>query len=237
MLRILQRLWFKYLSKISDLKVYGIENVPKNGGFIIAANHDGYVDVDLIMYAFKRYKIHFIYEIPPKTLDRYLTRWWYRGKGLGVLYDGPGKKEKNRMTLQNAVNYLKNDKIIGIMPQGAIGYEYKESVQRRFYPGCAIISCRSNKPIIPVRILNDETYIYNQERYVNPKIVISSTIEKLKINVKNGKPVILLIGKPIYPNINKYSENPRGYVNELTQLIKNRIFELEKKFEKGELYV
>ncbi len=236
-LDFIQNLWFRYLAKIFNLEIYGQKNIPKNTNFIVAANHDGYFDLDFIMYAFGKKKIRFIYEIP-KAL-KFLLKLWYRADGLGVIvYEKiDNKKEINRKALNNAVRYLMENENVGIMPQGPSGYKYEESKKRKFYPGCAIISCRSGKPVIPVRILNDETFIYDSKVHISPVGVIRRAIQKIKSNVRNGSPVILLIGKLIYPDLEKYVLDERKYVSELTAIIKEKIFELEEKFNKGELYV
>ena len=214
---IVQNLWLNYLAKISKTVVYGIENIPKNTNFVVAFNHDGYFDLEFVIYAFKDFKMHFFYDMP-NDFGKYFLKWWYDAKGLGVTFVPSKKKDINRKALNNAVIYLNKNKNIGIAPQGPKSERFIESKKRKFYPGCAIISCKSNKPIMPVRILNDETYLYGK-KYFNPLKVISSTIRKLKNNVKNGKNVVVLIGKPLYPDIEKYNHNQREYVEKYTQII------------------
>ena len=228
LLKIIQALWLNYLAKISKMVVYGIENIPKNTNFVVAFNHDGYFDGEFVIYAFKGYKLRFFYDMP-NDFSKYFLRWWYRGKGLGISYRLPNKKEINRQALNNAVNYLLRGENVALAPQGVSGDKYIESIKRPFYPGCAIISCKANRPVVPVRILNDETYIYTSE-YISPLGVARRTLERIKLNVKNNLPVIVLIGKTLYPDIEKYNKNKRGYVSEFTQQIKYSIFDLENKF-------
>jgi 1-acyl-sn-glycerol-3-phosphate acyltransferase len=233
-LKLIQNLWLKRLTKLSNAVVYGKNNIPKQDGFIVAFNHDGYWDGEFVLYAFKGKIIHFFYDIPP-DIGKYFLKWWYRGKGLGVTDKLPNKKEINRQALNNAVDLLLKNQNIGIAPQGPNGLKkYVESIKRPFYPGCAIISCKSGKPVVPVRILNDETYIYDYpERYIPISFVIKTTMKRIKDNVKNGKNVIILIGKPIYPDVTKYNENKREYISEFTSVIKDKIYDLEKQYYKG----
>ncbi|MGR7911940.1 1-acyl-sn-glycerol-3-phosphate acyltransferase [Lysinibacillus capsici] len=96
----------------SKARVYGEENLPKEGGFIIACTHTGYVDILNLGVAMYPREIHFM-----------AKKQLFEMKGLGWLVkhlnafpvdrDNPGPS-----VIKIPSQLLKEGKIVGIFPSG-----------------------------------------------------------------------------------------------------------------------
>lgn len=96
----------------SKARVYGKENLPKEGGFIIACTHTGYVDILNLGVAMYPREIHFM-----------AKKQLFEMKGLGWLVkhlnafpvdrDNPGPS-----VIKIPSQLLKEGKIVGIFPSG-----------------------------------------------------------------------------------------------------------------------
>ena len=98
----------------SKARVYGEENLPKEGGFIIACTHTGYVDILNLGVAMYPREIHFM-----------AKKQLFEMKGLGWLVkhlnafpvdrDNPGPS-----VIKIPSQLLKEGKIVGIFPLGHV---------------------------------------------------------------------------------------------------------------------
>ena len=108
--KILQKI-VKFLNKIYVRPTYeGIENIPDYGSFILAGNHIHLLDPGPIMSITNR-QVHFLAK---SSLFKFPKSLIFNNMGLiKVNRDGKDKDAYNK-----AVEYLKNDEIIGIYPEG-----------------------------------------------------------------------------------------------------------------------
>jgi len=151
-------------------KIQGLENIPRNGGFILAMNHQSYVD-GLVMFSilklkFKRY-VHFIAK---KEL--------YKNRFLRYFYHNFLKCIKVNGTVEKAVKLLKKGKVLGIFPEGGIAGDGKVHEARK---GVAVIAHESKVPIIPVGL---KTYDFLPHARKIPTF-------KRCIEVRVGAPMVL----------------------------------------------
>ena len=109
---------YRFLHKLLDVisKIYirqeyvGLENIPKDGPFILAGNHVHLYDPVIIMCSIKR-DIHFLAKA---SLFKFPQGIVFKRMGLIKVYrDG-----KDHNAYEDAVKYLKNGEIIGIYPEG-----------------------------------------------------------------------------------------------------------------------
>lgn len=91
-------------------KIYGTENIPVDGKIILAGNHTSNLDCLLLMSATKRH-VHFLAK---KELWEGPKRIIFSNMGL-IPVD---RAKKNHSSLENAYGYLRNEKLIGIFPEG-----------------------------------------------------------------------------------------------------------------------
>lgn len=184
-------------------KVSGLQNIPKKGPFIIAANHSSYMD-HFIMSALVPYlnrKIHFLAK--KEHFEGLFKRAWHTYAGAIPIDRNAGDKK----ALELAIKALKEGKIIGIHPEGTRSLTGKIQEAKT---GVARLALLSKAPVVPVGLMGAFEIL--------PK---GKYIPKLKKAAMN-------IGKPMhferYPNkkINK------KVLREVTTKIMKEIARLSK---------
>lgn len=156
---------------IFRLKIKGRENIPLNGPVVLASNHASMLDPVLVGIASPR-PINFmakeeLFDIPVlKNLFLALKSY-------------PVKRGKfDRAAINKTLNYLKNNEIVALFPEGT---RKKKSEEEKPYRGVALIAQKGNTPIVPIAILGTEK-IFTKKRYV-PCFT--------SITIKIGKPIFV----------------------------------------------
>ncbi len=105
-------------------KIIGKENIPKDGKIILAGNHKHNFDAGMLLASTKRC-VHFLAKI---ELFKSKFGWFFKAMGL-IPVD---RKAHDGKALKSAMEYLDNDKVIGIFPEGTHN--------------------KSNDPVLPFKI-------------------------------------------------------------------------------------
>lgn len=156
----------------------GLQNAPKKGPFIIAANHASYMDHLIIMCTFVPYlnkKVHFLSK--KEHFSNPLKSMWHKWAGAIPLDRQSGGKE----ALKWAVQSLKQGKVIAIHPEGTRTLTGKLQEGKT---GAVRLALEARVPILPVGLIGTFEIL--------PK---GKYIPKLKRATMN-------VGKPMY--FNKY---------------------------------
>ena len=127
------------------IKIVNPEKEPKDGGFVVCANHIAATDPIVISYAFRLHQVCFmakkeLFKIP---LLSSLIR------GLGAF---PIDRSGNDVgAIKHAVSIVEGGKCLGVFPQG---HRYPETDPRttKTKNGAALIATRAGAPIVPVYI-------------------------------------------------------------------------------------
>ncbi len=139
------RLWIR--------KVEGLENVPKDKTFIIAANHTSYYDVlmPVIIISKINRKMHAL--VNSFYWNNFFTRFFLDIWGGIPVYveKEKGAKEKNRLALEKALNYLSQGHILMIFPEGRRSPDGK--IQKG-YTGIARLDFKAKVPVLPIGIID-----------------------------------------------------------------------------------
>jgi 1-acyl-sn-glycerol-3-phosphate acyltransferase len=128
---------------IWKIEFKGLENVPFDGGLIIAANHQTYIDP-------------FWLSLPIKRPTRYLAwsaafRWPVIGKCLVWLGAWPIALEgSDPAAIRRSLQWLRNGGAIVIFPEGA--RSTAEGSLDRFKAGAVRLALEAQVPILPVTI-------------------------------------------------------------------------------------
>ena len=139
------RLWLR--------KVNGLENIPRDGPFIMAANHTSYYETLLLPCI--------IIKVLNKKMHAWVNeRYWNSPVAKFFLdlwkcipvYLGKEKnlKEKNNAAFQSALVYLKNGEIMMIFPEGRRSTDGK---LQKSYPGAAKLALLSKVPVLPIGVI------------------------------------------------------------------------------------
>lgn len=146
-------------------KIIGKENIPKTGRIILAGNHTSNFDCLLLISSTKR-SIHFLakkelWDGPKKII--------FGNMGLIPV----NRKEKDHKSLETAENYLKNEQLIGIFPEGTTEKEKGKILP--FKMGALKMAKDTSSKIVPFAITGNYSLFSR-----NLKIVFDKPIEVKK---------------------------------------------------------
>ena len=195
-IRPIINLWIK--------EVNGLRNIPEKGPFIVAANHESYMDHMIILCTLVPYlnkKIHFLSK--KEHFNNPVKAMWHRWAGAIPLDRQAGGKG----ALGWAVKSLKLGKIIAIHPEGTRSLTGK---LQKGKTGVARLALSAKVPVVPVGLIGTFEIL--------PK---GKYIPKLKRATMN-------IGKPMH--FNKYFRKPvtKRLLREITTKIMKEIAKLCK---------
>ena len=120
-------------------KIIGRENIPKSDGYVIACNHIHAFDPAMLIYSMSRV-IHFIAK---KELFEGKMKWFYLSYGT-IPVD---RDKRNPLALKVAEEYLENNEIVGIFPEGTRNKERDSLLPFKF--GAVKIASVTEKKIVP----------------------------------------------------------------------------------------
>lgn len=134
-------------------KVEGIENIPKDKSFIIAANHTSYFDAFLLpviivpkvnkrMYAW----VNACYWKNPIT-KFFLDLWG--GIPMHVSKE-ENAKEKNKVAFNSTINHLKNNELVMIFPEGT----RNDGKLKKAYTGIGRLALAAKVPVLPCGLIS-----------------------------------------------------------------------------------
>ena len=150
-------IWFKI---VYQMKIEGLENIPKDGALIFCGNHRSYIDPPLMVVTAKR------------DLKFLAKEELYKNKFLAFLgwaFDAiPVKRDEKDITaIKQSLKDLKNGECIALFPEGTRnGLEKGEKIK----DGVAFFAVRTGAKVIPCGITG-------------------GTKEQHKLTIKYGKPL------------------------------------------------
>ena len=92
--------------------IIGKENIPKSGRIILAGNHTHNMDCGILLSSTKRC-IHFLAK---EELFNSAFGFFFRWMGLIPVK----RKTKDGKALPESINYLENEKVVGVFPEATI---------------------------------------------------------------------------------------------------------------------
>ena len=127
------------------IEIVGNENIPQDVGVILAGNHKSNLDCVLLISSVKR-TIRFIAK---KELFDGKLGFFFKKMGL-IPVD---RKAKNKMAVNEAIEVLKNDGVIGIFPEGT--FNKTEYITMPFKMGAVKMAKESDAFIVPFSITGE----------------------------------------------------------------------------------
>jgi 1-acyl-sn-glycerol-3-phosphate acyltransferase len=186
------RLLFYLFYKILGLRIEGVENVPREGGVIIAPNHRSNYDPPLVGCCIKSRPVYFFAK--KGLFINKAVSWILRSVcAIPVDTDNPDVK-----TMRIFVNLLKEGKAVMVFPEG------QRSKTNEFlpaYPGVGYLSIKTKVPVVPA--------------------LITGTHESMLNHFLRKTPLTLKFGSPIYPSSERATtENAKELTEEIMERIK-----------------
>lgn len=169
--KMLCRIWF---GTILGTRVIGVENIPKDGAVILAANHVSNWDPPFLG-TFMRREVCFMgkEELFKNPIMAAICR------GLHVFPVKRGAADKT--AIKTAVKILKDGKCFGIFPEGT---RSKTGKLGKAEPGVSLIAAMTKAPIIPAAIINTEK-IFSKEKFFPRLAVVYGTPLKFTGSTKD----------------------------------------------------
>lgn len=127
-----------------NIKIAGKENLPKEGGLIVAANHLSYWDPPLVGTSLSR-QVYFMAKM--ELFKNFFLRTLLNNVGAFPVARG----RADRRAIQKSLEIIKDGKIVCIFPQGT---RFKELNAPEL--GLAFLSKKANVPVLPIGIIKKE---------------------------------------------------------------------------------
>jgi len=129
----------------NSIRLKGRYNVPRQGAFIIAANHLSWTDIPIIPMHFRRKVVYM-------AKEEYFTSklaWLVRFLGSFPVKRGEG----DRQALRTGEEQLKKGNILVIFPEGT---RSRTRTLAKAHAGMGMIALRTGVPVVPVAIWGSE---------------------------------------------------------------------------------
>lgn len=128
-------------------KVYGADNLPKEGGYVMFSNHQGKYDALGIMYGHKKTCTVMMDAKRSKLLivDQFMTLI----KGCRLDKSSPAKQVT---AIRQVTEEVKKGRRYIVFPEG--GYYHNQNAVCDFLPGAFKCAIRAKSPIVPVAIID-----------------------------------------------------------------------------------
>lgn len=124
----------------------GLENIPEEGGFILASNHMNALDPAIIASGIEKRQLHFMgkKELFDNPVAGYLFK---KVNGFPV-----ARGAVDTRALDYAARVVKEGHVLGIFPEGTRSKNYKPARAKR---GVAVIARAAKADVLPVSIYTD----------------------------------------------------------------------------------
>ena len=123
--------------------VEGLENIPKNGGVILAGNHTNNLDAAIMLYGPKR----IVHMMAKKELFKNkVFSWFFRS--MACIPVNRSIHDKNAK--DEAIKVLEKGCVLGIFPEGTVNRTNKELLDFKF--GAVSFASKTDSYIVPFAI-------------------------------------------------------------------------------------
>ena len=123
--------------------VSGAENVPAEGGFLLAANHCSYLDPPVVACAVTNRVVHFMGR--DTLMSNPVARWYFPRIGMIAL----DRTRGDLGALRTAVNLLKAGKGVCLFPEGT---RSPDGELHEAKGGIGFLMARGGAPVVPMHI-------------------------------------------------------------------------------------
>ncbi len=157
-LRCIVRLFFAVFTRVDLL---GLENIPSQGGAILATNHLGIMDSPLLFMLLDRD------DVSGLVADTYKERLFFRW--IVCIVDGIwiNRGEPDLRALREARDYLHAGGLLGIAPEGT---RSRTGVLRPAKTGVAYLADKARVPLVPIAISGTEKLFAELTRLRRPRL-------------------------------------------------------------------
>lgn len=136
----------------TKIKVIGKENLPKNPGFSIYANHTSMMDIPVLMYRINKHPVAFLAkEAVGKVFA--IGKWTPL---LGCVMIDRSNARKGAESIINVIKNIKSGSTMVVFPEGTRSSEIGNLIE--FKPGSFKVALKSKAPLVPVTIVKPKNF-------------------------------------------------------------------------------
>lgn len=175
-----------FIHLIFRIKVKGLENIPKDGGAIICANHISNWDPVVLQIVVKR-RIYYMAKAE-------LFKAFFVGRVLKWIKAIPVKRTGSDITaIKQSFKTIKDGKLLGIFPTGQ---RQKVKGEGEVKAGVGLIAAKTEAPVIPVHIEASFKWFSKVTVTIGkPKVYVPDAGQKVSVEIAEE------FSKDIYSNI------------------------------------
>jgi 1-acyl-sn-glycerol-3-phosphate acyltransferase len=163
------------LKMLYRIRVEGLENVPKTGPAIIAANHVSFLDSFFIPLVIKRRKVTYLAKAD--YFRSWKTKWFFQGVGqISCEREGGSRSQQS---LEIALDVLNGGNLLGIYPEGT---RSPDGILYRGRTGVARLALAAKVPVIPVGLIGTDEVMPKDAKL--PRLT-----GRIDVTVRFGKPL------------------------------------------------
>ena len=153
------------LNLIGDIQAIDIDNIPAQGGFVIATNHIGIVDIAMFHYQFDRFDMF----IP--VAEKWEKVGWIRFLGRELNFLFVDRFNPDIKALRKMIGLMEAGNSLVIAPEGT---RSRTGALIEGKPGVAYLAARSGFPVYPVAITGteDKVLLNNVKHFRKSKITL-----------------------------------------------------------------
>jgi 1-acyl-sn-glycerol-3-phosphate acyltransferase len=154
------RFLFAILTRVN---AQGLENIPRQGAAILAANHQGIVDAAMLFALLKRTDATGL--VADKYQKNAFMRWLINSvHGIWI-----NRESADLGALREALDYLRQGGMLGIAPEGTRSHS---GVLMQAKTGVAYLADKSGVPIVPIAIWGSQGALAKAFRLTRPRLYV-----------------------------------------------------------------
>lgn len=152
---------------IADIEVHDVQNVPASGGFVIATNHIGIIDIAMFHYVFDRYDMF----IP--VAEKWEKQAWIRWLAKNLNFIFIDRYNADLKTMRKMMEMMEAGNSLVIAPEGT---RSRTGSLIEGKPGVAYLAAKSGFPVVPVAITGTEDRVIwgNIRRFRKSKVTLTA---------------------------------------------------------------
>jgi 1-acyl-sn-glycerol-3-phosphate acyltransferase len=153
------------LSLITEIEVYDDKNVPSSGGFILATNHLGVLDIVMPFYVFHRWDMFIM--VAKKWENQLWVRWL--GSNLNFLYID--RFNSDLPAMRDVITRMKNGQVLVIAPEGT---RSRTGALIEAKTGVSYLAAKLGYPIVPAALAgtSDKTFFNNLRHFRKTHVIL-----------------------------------------------------------------
>ena len=156
-----------FLNLIVDIEIHDVQNVPGQGGFVIATNHIGIIDIAMFHYQFNRYDMF----IP--VAEKWEKQGWIRFLARELNFLFVDRFNPDLKALRKMISLMETGNSLVIAPEGT---RSRNGGLITGKPGVAYLAARSGFPVVPVAITGTEDKVIwaNVKRFRRSRVTLTA---------------------------------------------------------------